>query len=57
MLQTEAGRGVLCPPSFGPGDVASFQKLYEEKRDYTQIRTGPSLYLVESGWKSTLWIW
>lgn len=31
MLQTEAGRGVLRPPSFGPGDVASFQKLYEEK--------------------------
>jgi len=31
MLQTEAGWGVLRPPSFGPGEVVPFQKLYEEK--------------------------
>ena len=53
MLQTEAGRGELCPPSFGPGEAAPFQKLYEEEEGCAQIRTGPSLCLVESGWKST----
>lgn len=30
MLQTEAGQGVRCPPSFGPDEAAApFQKLYE----------------------------
>lgn len=44
---------MLRPPSFGPGEAAPFQKLYEEKEECTQLRTGPSLCLVESGWKST----
>lgn len=30
MLQTEAGQGVLHPPSFGPDEAAPFQKCYEE---------------------------
>lgn len=31
MLQTEAGQGVLHPPSFRPYEAAPFQKLCEEK--------------------------
>lgn len=31
MLQNEAGQGARHPPSFGPREVAPFQKLYEEK--------------------------
>lgn len=56
MLQTEAGQGVLRPPSFGPDEAAPFQKLYEDKKSCAQVRIGPSRCLTESGWKLTLWI-
>lgn len=51
--QTEAGQGVLRPPSFGPDEAAPFQQLCEDKKSCAQVRIGPSLCLAESGWKST----
>lgn len=53
MLQTEAGQGVLRPPSFGPHEAAPFQKSYEDKKSCAQVRIGPSQCLTESGWKLT----
>lgn len=42
--------------SFGPDEAAPSRSCMRMKRSCTQIRTGPSLCLAESGWKLPLWI-